>query len=101
MPDMPEPPMPTKWMRFTLCRMGKLHAHVGAAFRRVGLSEGARVAGHAGEPVSIEAPQELGEIRGFRLELAKRDPGVALHEEIRVGRLLVGDEPRQREEDGG
>src|SRR5689334_18452999 len=101
MPDMPEPPMPTKWMRFTLCRMGKLHAQVGALPGGVGFSEGARRARHFGESISIKAKQDLRELFGFRLELGERDPGAAVGEEARVRGLLVDHEPGQREEDGG
>src|SRR3954469_14873150 len=100
MPDMPEPPMPTKWMRFTLCRMGQLHARVGATSRRVGFSEGTRLARHFGEAISIEAKQDLRELLGFRLELVERHARAAIREESRVGRLLVHDEPRKGKEDG-
>src|SRR6478736_3695749 len=101
MPDIPEPPMPTKWMRLTLCRMGQLHAEVGASTRRVGFAEGARVAREDGDSISIKATQELRQLFGFRFELLQRDAGLALRKERRVGRLFVGDEPRQREEDRG
>src|SRR5829696_1094805 len=99
MPDMPEPPMPTKWMRFTLCRMCKLHAGVGAAARGVGLSEGARFCRHCGETISIEAKKDLRELFRLRLELLERDAGAAVREESRVRGLLVHDEPGQWKED--
>src|SRR5438045_9592972 len=101
MPDMPEPPMPTKWMRFTLCRMGKLHAQVGALSCGVGLAEGARLARHLGESVSIKAKQDLRELFGFGRELVERDSGVAVGKEAGVRGLLVDHEPRQRKEDRG
>src|ERR1700754_22029 len=101
MPDMPEPPMPTKWMRFTLCRMGKLHAQCSASAGGVGFSEVARLARHFGESISIKATQELRQVRGFGFELLQRDARAAFGEEARVRRLLVGDEPRQGKEDGG
>src|SRR5436305_394231 len=99
MPDMPEPPMPTKWMRSTLCRMGKLHAGVGARAGRAGFSERARVARHFGETISIEAKQDLRELFRFRLQLVERGAGAAFGEEARIRGLLVDHEPGQRKED--
>src|SRR5471030_554118 len=98
---MPEPPMPTKWMRFTLCRMGKLHAQVGAASRRVGFAERTRIACDGTESISIKATQELRELCRLGFELLQSDSRVALGEEARVGGLLVGHEPRQRKENRG
>src|SRR4051812_44887390 len=100
MPDMPEPPMPTKWMDLTLCRMRELLAQVRAAPRGVRLAEDARAARHRNESRAIEAAQHAGELLGRRLELLHRDAGPALGEERGIRGLLVGHEPRQRKEDG-
>src|SRR5258706_15241431 len=96
---MPEPPIPTKWMRLTLCRMRELHAGFGASPGGVGFSEGARLARHVGETISIKPKQYLRKSFRWRFELVQRDGGAALREEGRVRGLLVDHEPRQRKED--
>src|SRR3954468_14217234 len=101
MPDMPEPPMPTKWTRFTLCRMGKLHAQVGTSAGGVGFAEGARLARNFGESISIKAKQDLRELFGLGGELVQRDARVPVGEEPRVGGLLVDHEPGEWKEDRG
>src|SRR3954468_8870703 len=100
MPDMPEPPMPTKWIALTLCRMRELLAQVRAAARGVGLAERTGAARHVDELRAVESAQHVGERGGRGLELLQRDTAAAIGEERGVARLLVGNEPRQRKEDG-
>src|SRR5215831_10169629 len=99
MPDMPEPPMPTKWMRLTLCRTGELLAGIGARARGVAPSQRARLARHLEQALALQSGQHLGERGGSRLELLHRDAGAAVGEERGIGGLLVGHEPGQRKED--
>ena len=49
MPDMPEPPMPTKWMRLTLCRTRHLLAQVRARARGIGPAERPQVVHQSGQ----------------------------------------------------
>src|SRR5689334_1362233 len=96
---MPEPPMPTKWMRFTLCRTGELLADVRARACRVGPAESARAARQRGKARTREAAQQFGERLGLGLQLRERDARAAPGEERRVRGLLVAHEPGEREED--
>src|SRR3954471_24490012 len=101
MPDMPEPPMPTKCSDLTLCRMGELLAEVGTAARRIGLAERTGPARHVEELRAVEAAEDGRELRGRGLELFHRDARLAIGEEGGVRGLLVGDEERKRKEERG
>src|SRR4051794_1808727 len=101
MPDMPEPPMPTKCSALTLCRMRELLAEVCASARRIGLAERSRAARHVEELAAVEATEDRRELRGRGLQLLHGDARLAIGEESGVGGLLVGNEERQRKEDRG
>src|SRR5690606_11968290 len=102
MPLMPEPPMPTKWMRRTLCftvrSPGDFHAALRDDTRRVGLAQGAGLLRHLEELRAIERPDELGELGGCHLVLRQEQRRAPLCQKTRVRRLVVVGGVRKRDE---
>src|SRR5262247_4290145 len=98
MPLMPEPPMPTKWMRLTLCFIrvaspyfAHRHACVGHRAGGVWPPERARLLRHREQLLARKAAQGLGQRCGPELSLLDEDRGAGIGEVASIRRLMVVD----------
>src|SRR6185295_18967123 len=104
MPLMPEPPIPTKWMRLTLCFIRRpfrgsfcyLHAAARDETCSVGLAQRARLLRHLQELRAIERADQRGELCRRHLALQDQDRGALAGEEAGVGALVIVDRVRER-----